>query len=284
MALLLEKDKDIIIVITDDKPVVEDRFEAVVPAENIVLEEDIVTDISAETTDNKKHARKKPIKKPLIIIKEKIAGLYGRGREYFNALPRDLDKRFVKLTLAAGLAIIIAAACTAYFVPKSENAVSKGLEHLMQKDSAYLEAQSAYDAAAAERDNLKSELELKKQALEEFHGAQSSLDKINKLNDELKKTRDRLKNDVSAKQAELDSLAGEQEKAANKITTLSSGQYTVGEDIAEGVYTITGTGSIAIANSGRSTANKLLKADGESFTLKQGDRVQIEGSAKLIPQ
>ena len=113
MALLLEKDKDIIIVITDDKPVVEDRFEAVVPAENIVLEEDIVTDISAETTDNKKHARKKPIKKPLIIIKEKIAGLYGRGREYFNALPRDLDKRFVKLTLAAGLAIIIAAACTA---------------------------------------------------------------------------------------------------------------------------------------------------------------------------
>ena len=278
--IILEKDKDIIVIITDDKT---EKVNIDEPAPASAAKEVIITD-TAEDEKPEKTSSEKPSVKPLILIKEKIGRLFSRIKEYFKSLPRDLDKRFMKVSFAAALVIVLAATLTAYFIPKSEHAVSEGLERLMQKDSAYLDAKNAYDSAAAERDSLTAELELKKQALDEFHGAQDSLNKITESNAELEKTRDQLKKDINAKQSELDSLSAGQEQNSKKISTLSSGSYTVGTDIAEGTYTITGTGSIAIANSGRSTANKLLKADGETFTLKTGDRVQIEGSAKLIPQ
>ena len=69
-----------------------------------------------------------------------------------------------------------------------------------------------------------------------------------------------------------------------KTVTLISGEYKVGENIAEGTYNVIGNGSIAISRNGKSIANKPLKSDGESFTLNSGDKIVISGNAKFIPE
>lgn len=291
----MEKDKDIIIVITDDSI----ETENTIPHHSDSLTEDTIytPDIKEDTcTEEAEELPFDDSTEPgtaYDVIDDidseednngDTASVYQKVSGYLKSLTHDLTRQFIRISVIISAAIVICTSAAAYFIPKSESAVSGGLERLMRKDSAYLEAKNNYDAAIAEQNNVTKELDEKKNALEEFRKSQNSIDKISKLNAELEQTRDKLKKDAEDKQKELDTLTSIQEKPASRTATLSSGYYTVGEDIAEGTYTVAGTGSIAIANSGRSIANKPLGAEGESFTLKAGDHVQIEGNARFVTQ
>lgn len=195
-----------------------------------------------------------------------------------------LSARFVKVSAAVSLGIIIAAFAAGFLVPKSDNSLLRGLMYLEQNDKAYLAVKGENGSERLETDSLRKKLEEKQQELDEFRNAQDNLDKISESNAALESERDVLKDEIKKKQQELDELEAAAKAYANKIMTWSSGDYTVGSEIAAGKYTITGTGSIAIANNGKSKTNKLLKADGESFTLSEGDLIHIDGNAKIVPQ
>lgn len=216
-------------------------------------------------------------------IKNTAVSVRDKARDYIKSLPQDLSMRFVRISAAAGAAVTVCVILGAIFIPKSEDALAKGLLRLERKDAAYTAAKGEYDNIKSEYDALSEELNAKKTELEKFKNAGGSLEKITEINAELEKKKQELNDEVYVKQTSLDAMKAELNARRTKIITLTSGYYDVGTDIAAGSYTVTGSGSIAIANSGKAIANKLLKTEGEVFSLKAGDRIQIEGSAKFIP-
>ena len=200
--------------------------------------------------------------------------------ERIKSLPNDLTPVFIKVSFAVSAAVIIGVTAAAFFIPKSGAALRHGLNILRTSDSAYLTAKASYDDASDENSHLSEELNTKANELEEFRTAKDNLDRIAESNRELQETRDSLLKEAEEKQREHDSLTEE----LGKKVTLPSGYYTVGKDIAAGKYTVTGSGSIAVAHSGRSTANKPLTSQGEEFEFRPDDIIQIDGNAKFIPR
>ena len=192
----------------------------------------------------------------------------------------DLTPKFVGISVSVSVAVIIALSLAMFFIPKSDRALQHGLNSLKKSDGRYLTIKTAYDDTQNENDQLSEELETKRRELEEFTAAKNGLDKIGESNKSLEETRDSLLREADEKQREYDSLTA----AADKTVTLQSGYYTAGTDIAAGKYTVTGSGSIAVARSGRSIRNKLLNSDGEEFEFLSDDRIQIDGSAKFVPR
>ena len=180
--------------------------------------------------------------------------------------------------------VIVAAPIVGFLVPKGSHAVSRGLEALREKDSEYIEAATALEEETQKGAALRKSLSDKQTELEKFHTSQDNLEKITESNSTLEEERNNLLAEVNEKQQRLSALEASASTFANRIITWSSGDYTVGTDVAAGKYMITGVGSIAIARDGKSIVNKLLKADGEQFTLSAGDKIHIDGSAKLTPQ
>lgn len=195
-----------------------------------------------------------------------------------------LSARFIGISSMICAAVIIAAAIAGFCIPKSDNAALRGLDALHKSDKTYLAVKSENGNERLKTESLKKKLEEKQKELDEFKKSQDNLDKITESNAALEEEKNALQEEIKQKEKELAELEVSAKAYANKIVTWASGDYTVGKDIAAGKYTITGTGSIAIANKGKSKANKLLKADGESFTLLEGDLIHIDGNAKIVPQ
>ena len=200
--------------------------------------------------------------------------------ERIKSLPDDLTPKFMKVSFAVSAAVIVALAATIFFIPKGNAVVRHGLNALRKSDSTYLTAKAAYDDAFSENSRLGEELSVKNKELEEFRAAKDNLDKIGESNRELQGTRDALLKEAEEKQREYDSLSA----TSARMVTLPSGYYTVGKDFAAGGYTVTGSGTIAVARSSKSIANKLLTSEGAEFEFKVDDRIQIDGSAKFIPR
>ena len=135
-----------------------------------------------------------------------------------------------------------------------------------------------------EIEKLNTNLGSTAQELEEFNQSRDSIDKITQKNNELETQKEQLQNEINSKRAVLDTLDGKTSASSSSALTLTSGRYTVGENLTSGSYTITGSGSIVISNSGTARVNKSLKSDGEKFTLSEGDILRIDGSAKLIKE
>lgn len=198
--------------------------------------------------------------------------------------PKPLTRKFVILTsILAGL-IVACALAMGIILPKSDNAIEHGLYALKEKSKSYTEAKAENDALRKKNEELNKQLEERTKDLETFHSSQNNLDKITESNTSLESERDILKDEVSKKKARLDSINAAESAYAQRIITWTSGDYTVGEDIATGKYMITGTGSIAVAKNGKSRVNKMLTSNGELLTLSDGERIRIDGSAKLVPQ
>ena len=271
----MEREKDNIIIIADEDDTVTETVE----------KSDSGGKADTITAGNESGAEEKKRNAPdfLRSAAERIRIFTDRAAARVKSLPSDLTPKFVKISCAVSAAVIIAAALTAYFIPKSGGAAERSLNSLHESSGAYSEAKTAHENALAENRQLGEELRTKNDELEEFRSAQGGLDKINESNAELEKKRDELAKQAEQKQNEYNSLTSEK-SSSGKIVTLPSGYYTVGKDITAGNYTVTGSGSIAVARGGKSMANKLLTSDGEAFELKDDDRVQIDGSAKFIPR
>ena len=253
----MEKDKDIIEIIVDEPS---DTSDSITSEENYADNTDIITN-----------------DEDFIPKESKIAA-------YIRQLPHDLSVPFIIVSAVICAAVIAASLISGIYLPKSESAVSKRLAALHETDKTYIEANESNSAALRETETLNSRLTEKQKELEEFNKSQDNLDKISESNDALQKEKDALLDEVRKKQITLAGLESSVSAQTKKILTWSSGRYNVGKDIAPGTYTVTGTGSISIGNSGKSLANKNLKSDGETFTLNDGDVIQIDGNAKFVPQ
>ena len=256
----MEKDKDIIEIIADEPYDVSDS----VFSEGMISDDphcaDIITDDSA------------------------VISPINRIKAYLNQFPQDLSRSFVISSAAVCTAVVIAALILGITLPKSDRAVSKRLAALHETDKTYIEVNGNNDTAMREKESMDSRLSSRQKELEEFNKSQDNLDKISQSNDALQKEKESLQDEVKKKQNTLADLESSITSFTKKILTWSSGRYTVGKDIAAGNYTVTGSGSISIGNSGKSLANKNLKSSGESFTLNDGDVIQIDGNAKFVPE
>jgi predicted nuclease with TOPRIM domain len=170
------------------------------------------------------------------------------------------------------------------YVPKSTASVEKQLSSLRASDKTYIEKKSEYDALVSEEEQLSSHIEQTNDELEKFEKTQDNLDKLSQKNIQLQSEKEQLQNEIASKQSKLSSLESSVNAYSRSSVTWSSGKYTVGTNIAAGTYIITGTGSIAISNSGTARVNKSLKSDGEVFTLNDGDIIKIDGNAKLVSE
>ena len=193
------------------------------------------------------------------------------ARRYVKRLKGDLPKRFV----IRGAAICAAAAALSLILgialPLSDAVVSHRLASMRLSDSDYVNARQNADSAKNERDSAAKRLEEKK-------------DELDKFNDALEQEKNALSDELASKRSALAAIQASLADKTKKTVTWSSGRYTVGVNIAEGRYTVTGTGSISIGSSGKSSVNKLLKSDGDVFTLTNGDIIQIDGNAKFVPE
>lgn len=213
-------------------------------------------------------------------ITKRIRDAAGKAVNWIKSLPADLTPKFIKVASAVSTAVIICVVAAILLIPKSGGAIEHGLNALRESDGAYLTAKAAYDDAQNENNRLSEELSAKTKELDAFRAAKDNLDKISDSNRQLEETKNSLLKEIEDKQKEYDSL----EITSNKMVTLPSGYYTVGKDIGAGSYIVTGSGTIAVAHSGKSTANKLLTPEGAEFEFKADDRIQIDGNAKFIPR
>lgn len=195
-----------------------------------------------------------------------------------------ISPSFIGLTCGGAALFVLIALFAGILVPKSSGTVDRQLASLHGSDKTYVEKKTDYDALLSEEKQLNSHLEKTQEELDKFNKTQDNLDKLAQKNDELQKEKEQLQSDVSSKQNTLSALDASISSYSRSSITWPSGRYTVGENIAEGTYTIMGSGSIAISNSGTARVNKALRSDGEKFTLNSGDIIKIDGNAKLIPE
>lgn len=204
--------------------------------------------------------------------------------DFFKKLFKNLSPEFIKISCMICAGIILISLGLGFIIPKSDNAVSKSLEALRRSNKSYLSAKNDYDTVSSELAKLNKELEDKQQSMNDIDKTQSSLDKITQENDELSKEAEALQNEVDTKQQTLDSLEKSSESYDKTSIVWSSGTYTAGKNISPGKYTVTGSGSIVISNSGNARVNTKLKSDGASYTLLDGDIIKIDGNAKFVSE
>ncbi len=215
----------------------------------------------------------------LVVLKNILCAI----ADFFRGLFKDISPSFIKISSMICAGIIFVALGLGFIIPKSDSALSSSLENLRETDTSYLNAKGEYDSISKEILSLTKELETKQENMNNMDKTQDSLDKIIQENDSLSKEKETLQNEINSKQRTLDNL--EKSTSTEKSSIMwSSGTYKVGKNIAEGKYTVTGTGSIVIANSGNARVNTRLKSDGASYTLLDGDTIKIDGSAKFIPE
>lgn len=202
---------------------------------------------------------------------------------YWDNLEKDLSPLFIKLSSAVCVVIVLGVFFVGFFMPKSENKITKRLDELQNTNSEYITAQNDYSSLSDEINNLNSDLTDKQKSYEEFTTSQNGLEKINDENDKLEKEKEELQSTVNSKQRTLDSLNNQASSTSQSTLTLTSGTYKIGENIKAGKYTIMGSGSIAISSSGKARVNSNLTADGKDYTLNDDDTIKIKGKAQFIP-
>lgn len=255
----MEKDKDIIEIIVDDIPDDIDILNGVISETGEIFEESFADDESEKIeTENDG-------------IKEKLRTLVMDFKNFSNV--------FFIVSSSVCVIIIVAAFILGIVLPKSDSFVANSLASLKENDELYITAKTENSDLTNEVAELNALLEEKRNDLEMFNQSKTSLDKITEENDQLTEERDNLKSEVSSKQTELDRLNALYTNTVQTTVTLTSGRYTVGENIAPGTYTVTGTGSIAI---GQSRINATLDSTGKEYTLNDGESIKIDGSAKFI--
>lgn len=202
----------------------------------------------------------------------------------FKNLEKDLSSRFIKISCLICAAVLFAAFALGYITPGSDSAISKRLDSMHTKNKLYVQTKKNYDEALEKKKDASEQLELKHTESDELAQSRDGLRKLSESNSALEEEKKVLSDEVEKKQSELDTLNASVTEKTKKTVTWSSGRYSVGENIAAGNYTVTGSGSISVGNSGKSIVNKTLNSSGESIALNNGDVIQIDGTAKFVPE
>ncbi|MCH5209676.1 MAG: hypothetical protein J1F01_01795 [Oscillospiraceae bacterium] len=203
---------------------------------------------------------------------------------HFRNLKKDLSSRFVKISCLIYAAVLFAAFTFGYVTPGSDSAISKRLDSMHTKNKLYVQTKKNYDEALEKKKDASEQLGHKQRDLDKLTQSQDGLRKLSESNSALEEEKNTLREEVEKKQSELETLNLSVAEKTKKTVTWSSGRYSVGENIASGNYTVTGSGSISIGNSGKSIINKALNSSGDNIALNNGDVIQIDGTAKFVPE
>lgn len=196
-----------------------------------------------------------------------------------------------KLNLILSVSPIVIAAVilavgykSGYAQPKSDIAVENRYSELTQSSSKYNSLLTQISSIGVDIDDLTQERDLKKSeydALTAYRDGETSIeDELSDMQTRL----DELTKSNEKKQEQINSLTANIAEKASTIMNLKPGIYTVGESIIAGKYVVTGSGSVIISSSkGSVKLNSILTAEPISVTLDDGDKIQLDTSAKFTP-
>jgi DNA repair ATPase RecN len=194
----------------------------------------------------------------------------------------EINGSYIALTL-----ILTAFVCAIVFITgfnvKSDSADAV-YDKLILNDSKYNQLIESIDTINTDIDSLTKARDDKQAEYDALMNYDARSDEIADQISALEKELDELKSSNSSKQEEITKLTGSIETKTASIVMLSPGIYTVGDNIAAGKYSATGSGSVLISTSdGAVKLNTVLSADGTEVTLNDGDKIQLDTRAKFSP-
>ncbi len=179
--------------------------------------------------------------------------------------------------------IIAAAFICTLNMPKDEDMLNSAVDEL-RAEAGYAELKARNESLNEELTALRSQLEEKKALTDSIADFDNSRASLRAQIEEKKNELDRLNNENSELQQQIGALNTQIEGQSGAILTLSAGQYTVGEDIPVGKFSITGTGTFVSASSdGRSKYNSRLGSSPLEAILESSDRVKLDSTTKFSP-
>ena len=179
--------------------------------------------------------------------------------------------------------IIAAAFICSLNMTKDENMLNSAVEALRSEES-YTALKEQLDSLNEEVNTLRSDSEEKKELSESIADFDNSRASLRSQIEEKKNELDSLNRENAELQQQINDLNAQIESQSGAIITLSAGQYTVGEDIPPGKFSITGTGTFVSASSeGRSKYNSRLGSTPLEAILESGDKIRLDSATKFSP-
>lgn len=199
------------------------------------------------------------------------------------------DEEFsIRMVYAATAAAVVIVGFFAgrLFLPVDEAAVNERREAVMETDKAYL-------AAVAEGKLLNHKIDELNSDNERIESTFDDVIEYQKQYDKLKSEHDKISGELASARKQLEETRAEYSKtktALNKLRseklTLSPGIYTVGKQLFEGTYYVTGGGSLLVAGADKQLKlNELLdRLEPYEYELEDGDTLKLSGAAVFVPE
>lgn len=96
---------------------------------------------------------------------------------YWDNLAKDLSPLFIKVSSAICIVIVLGVFFVGFFIPKSDNKITKRLEKLQNTNSEYITAQNNYSSLSDEINTLNSDLADKKKTMKNLQRRKTVLKK-----------------------------------------------------------------------------------------------------------
>ena len=191
---------------------------------------------------------------------------------------------FVSACFLVGLAILFLSFYLGTLGTKDTEMVDNKYYELLETDSRYNDTLKKISSINAEIEELTQTCALKQREYDALLAYQNGEGDVDNRISELQAQLDDLTKENLRKQTEIDSLTADISGKVSTIMNLPPGIYTVGENIAAGKYTVTGSGSILVSSaSGTVKLNTILTANGTTVTLNNADKIQLDTRAKFSP-
>lgn len=191
----------------------------------------------------------------------------------------NLEMKFVNSVLAFCAVVLILSFAAAFSYKPSQNDISNAYVSMAKKDDEYNQIFEKHSELSEEKDRTDNEKEKKEASLKEMNdyiedGTQLE-NRISELNDNLYE----LNSDIEKLESEKKRVNDVLQEYKSAVHTLSPGIYTVGKNILEGEYNITGDDILTVSSSwGKSKINVHLTEEKQKFILENGDTVKIESN------
>lgn len=227
---------------------------------------------------------------PKIINKlKKYARLQPEQRTVSEEAAEEKNKKipmkYILFSAAAVLVIIIGFAAGFFVFSINSDKVEAKLSALMKTDAEYLEANS-------ENSTLNASIKALENDGENIEKTFDTMVEYQKQYDSLLESYNAYKSEYDGLNAEYNQLKSGYDKILSKLSdmeketvALTPGIHTVGRQIPEGSYSVTGNGSMLAADSnGSLKINTILDDKAYGCELKEGDIIKLETKAEFVPE
>ena len=204
-------------------------------------------------------------------------------RTYYNG-NLIADIAFVAAALLVAMGILLLSFYFGTLGVKDSELVEMQYSQMLSESSKYNDTLESISETNVQIEELIRERDIKQAEYDALLSYKNGEDYVEFEITELQKQLDTLNDENQKKQEQIDALTSDISEKVATIMNLPPGIYTVGESLAAGKYTVTGSGSILVASSnGNVKLNTILTADGVAVTLDDFDRIQLDTRAKFSP-